>query len=649
MSSKNLNVNSLDFSGIKTNLKNHLSASATFKDYDFEGSGLSGLLDLLSYVTYYQGIYNNFTVNELFLDTAEKRSSVVSHAKTLGYTPRSYSAPTSIVNVKLGSTAGYSTVLAPGQLFNTVIDGQTYRFTNLEHHTVSLTADGITNAHISDLSIREGTIRSLSSVISDNRDYQKVQIRDPLVDTTTIKVSVQESATDNSGITVAWNRSTDSVGITSTSKAFWVEEDYTGFYSVNFGDGVIGSTLAPGNIVTVSYLRTNGPLTNGVGGQDEKTGRKSFRFSTGNTVDVVSPASGGAFPQSITSIKKSAPRSYSAQDRAVTASDIKALIESNFSGFSSIFVYGGEEANPPEFGRVIVSIKPNPNSIVVDSIKDEILSFIRNRCPVSVQPKIVDPDLTYVRTDTKVVFDPQATALNSIALQDLVEKNVSLFVTSNTESYETRLSRGLLEKYILDNVSGVVSASTDIIMEKRFAPVKTLTTNYEVKFENPIFHPHDGHASVIDSNEFLYFDGTVDKRVFLKDDGSGKLQLFEKIDNVDVMVLDDFGTVNYNSGEVSLGLARLSSLFDESEIKIYAKLGTQLLSSTRSNIIINDTLDQTRDVVSVSQVGDQFTTTLSTPTAASTTTTTTSTSTSAGGGVAGGGGGGGGGGGYGGY
>jgi len=332
---QNIQVNSLNFDNIKSSLKTHLSNTAVFKDYDFDGSGLSVILDLLAYTTYYQGVYNNFVANEMFISTAESQSAVNSHAKSLGYLPKSKTAPVAVVNVTLGSTSGYTTTLRPGSIFTTKVDNKTYRFTNTESATVDLNPSG-TGPHISELNIREGVIRTISSIVPDNRNYQSVVIPDSNVDTSTVKVIVQSSISDSTGITNVWSNATDLSSVTGGSRSYFLELDYTDKYSVNFGDGVLGATLAPGNLVTVSYLSTNGPLANSIGRNDETTGQNSFSFLSGNTVDVVAPSAGGGNRQSIESIRKIAPRAYAAQNRAVTANDFEALVQNNFSGFSSI-------------------------------------------------------------------------------------------------------------------------------------------------------------------------------------------------------------------------------------------------------------------------------------------------------------------------
>ena len=646
MTSRNLSVNSVDFDTIKSNLKTFLSNTDTFKDYDFEGSGLSVLLDALAYTTYYQGVYNNFVANEMFLDTAKQRSSIVSHAKSLGYPPSSYTAPTATVDLNLGSTLGFDSTFPAGSVFRTTISGKQYRFVNLESASLSLTADGATVPHVSNLTIKEGSIRNKTLLVPNNDPYQKLLIDDEFVDTSTIKVTVQNSVSDRGGITNEWTLANDPVSITAGSNAYWIETEADGKYSVNFGDGVLGVTLATGNLVNVSYLSTNGPLANGVGRFDDLTGQNSFAYGTGNTVDVVSFASGGSIRQNAESIRRLAPKSYSMQNRAVTVSDFQTLIESNFSGFSSVFVYGGEDATPPQFGSVIISFKPNTNTTVTSEFKNSVVNFLKDRCPVTITPVVVDPTLTYLRFDTSVVYDPTQTALNRNAVKSFVQRNLSSYVLENTDDYDTLFSTSLLTKNTIDGEPSIVSLSTKVNMEVFVTPIN-VSTDYTVKYPISIFHPHDGHQSVISSETFRYLDGENFVNARIKDDGSGKIILFNA-DTPTTTIIEDFGVVDYAEGEIKLNLARLAAMENRSNFGIRAVLNGNIIKSSQDNVIVFNSGDPTANLVSVETIdetgGRQIT--ASTASSSSTpTTNTSSTSSSSGGG----GGGGAGGGGYGGY
>jgi len=629
----NIRVNSLNFDGIKDNLKTHLSSSAVFKDYDFEGSGLSVLLDLLAYTTYYQGAYNNFAANEMFITTAEQRSSVVSHAKTLGYSPRSRTAPTASVNVRYSSAPSSSTLRAGGAIFSTRVNNKSVRFTNVDAATIDLAATG-TADHIVGLDIKEGTIRNISSVVPSNRKYQTVVIPDTKVDTSTIKVTVQDSVSDSSGITNAWSKATSLASITGGSRAYFVEQDYSGKYSVVFGDGVIGATLAPGNLVTVSYLSTNGPLANGAGGSDVFGGTQSFTFVSGSTVTTVSPASGGDEQQSVESIRRTAPKAYAAQNRAVTAADFKALVENNFSGFSSINVYGGEDMDPPVYGKVFISLKSNVNETVTDTLQREIVDYLKTKCPLSIQPEVVVPDLVHVSVDTQFTYDPTRTPLSQAALQEVIRSVSDTYLTVNTQNFDTAVSKTLLEKAIIDTDPSITSLNSTLRLEKRVIPLSS-RTNYIFTFDTEIFHPHDGHTSVVFSNPFIYFDGAsgTEKEVRVKDDGNGKLTLFELIGGTENTVDSDFGTVDYVNGVVSFDIATLSLVSGSDSIRVNMVPASNIVRSQR-NLVLTPSTSPTTTSGSVSGAS-----------VATTSTTTSVYSPGSGGGDGGGGGGGG----YGGY
>lgn len=629
MSSRNLSVNSVDFDTIKSNLKTFLSNTDTFKDYDFEGSGLSVLLDALAYTTYYQGVYNNFVANEMFLDTAKQRSSIVSHAKSLGYTPTSYTAPTATVNLNLGSLVGYDTTFPSGSVFRTTISGKQYRFINLESAVLDRTADGVTTPHVSNLEIKEGSIRNKTLLVPNNDPYQQVLIDDDYVDTSTIKVTVQNSVSDRGGITNSWILANDPVSITAGSNAYWIESEADGKYSVNFGDGVLGVTLATGNLVNVSYLSTNGPLANGVGRFDDITGTNSFDFATGNTVDVVSFASGGSVRQNAESIRKLAPKSYSMQNRAVTVNDFQTLIESNFSGFSSVFVYGGEDASPPQYGSVIISFKPTTNTTMSTEFKNSVVNFLKDRCPVTITPVIIDPILTYLRFDTSVIYDPSQTALNSNAIKTFVQNNLQSYVLDNTDDYDTLFSTSLLAKNTIDGEPSIVSVSSKVSMEVFVTPIE-VSTDYTVKYPSPIFHPHDGHQSVVSSETFQYLDGESFVNAQIKDDGSGKITLFNA-DTPSTIIADDFGVVDYAAGEIKFNLARLAAVENRINFGVRAVLDGNVIQSSQDNVIVFNTGDVSANLVSVSTSTDAGVAQASSEgTTTTTTTTTSSASTSSG-------------------
>ena len=587
---QSLQVNELDFNTLKSNIQSFLKNQSEFSDYNFEGSGLTVLLDILSYFTHYQGIYNNLIANELFLDTAVKRSSVVSHAKSLGYTPRSKTAATATVNANFPALRTNS--LPRGSVFKARAGNRSYNFTNTEP---ILLQDGDGDGKkVENLSIQEGTIRSFSFVVPSGDSSNKFRLPDKDIDTKTLKVQVFTSVSDTTGVNDVWSEGNNYNTITSTTNAYFVEEDYDGVFSIYFGDGVTGRKLDAGNFITVSYLKTNGAVVNGIGVNDSPTNRV-FTFDSNSTVDVVNIASGGSDVETISSIRYNAPKAFASQNRAVTTSDFEALVSNNFSGFKSVYVYGGENADPPEFGRVLIALKPNTASIVPSSIKSSIESFLSKRCSVSVAPKVVDTVPLYFRYSASVVFDPSQTILNSTSIAASVRATISDYFETNTADFFSVLSISKLQKTVLDALPEVESMVITPSLEYRFNPVQT-SSSYELKFKNNISHPHDGHKPVISSNTFGYVntDGSLTS-VFLEDDGSGNIVLYQTVDGEKLVVVQNFGTVNYESGIIRLNAATLRSLSES--INVFAEISGNRVVSSERFILLQDFNDAQRALV----------------------------------------------------
>jgi len=367
-----LNITELDFDTIKTNLRTYLAAQPEFTDYDFTGSALSLLLDVLAYNTHYNAVLANLQANEMFIDTAIKRTSVVSLAKMLGYSPRSTTSAKAQVDliVTQDVTTESTLSITPDVKFNASINGQSFTFNVNESQTATLNESGV--FEFTDVELIEGIYLSNSFLIGSDNTSGPLIIPNNNVDTTTILVSVQ---TSSSNLTSAdWVKTSTIVDITNTSKVFWVEENNEGQYQLVFGDDNVGASLTPGNIVTVTYIVSEGAASNGardfslvgtIDGEDEVT------------ITVTSPANGGTGKESIDSIRFNAPRYNANRNRAVTAEDYRTIIKQNFSKAREVTVWGGEENDPPVYGSVFISVDPVANSVITtadqDFIKESIL------------------------------------------------------------------------------------------------------------------------------------------------------------------------------------------------------------------------------------------------------------------------------------
>ena len=383
-----LDISQLDFDGIKDNLKTFLKQQDEFTDYDFEGSGMNILLDVLAYNTHYLGFNANMLANEMYLDSADQRSSVVSLAKQVGYTPSSASSSTAVIDVLVNNGSGASITMARGTKFTTTVDGTNYSFVNNADVSIS-PVDGVYK--FSNLTIYEGTYLNYKYTANTSDTDQRFIIPNDNVDTTTLTVKVQESASDST--TNTYTLAQGITGLDNTSKVYFLQEVENGRFEVYFGDGVLGKAIADGNIVILDYVTCN---------RDEPNGATTFALSgnvggfTNVTITTVSNASNGDGPETINSIKYNAPRDYTSQDRAVTAEDYKVLVKSLYANAQSVQVYGGEDAATPDYGKVYISIKAKSGANLTEVTKASLVKSLKTFDVASVKPVIIDPETNFI-------------------------------------------------------------------------------------------------------------------------------------------------------------------------------------------------------------------------------------------------------------
>ena len=422
-----LEISQLDFDGIKDNLKTFLSQQDEFTDYDFEGSGMNVLLDVLAYNTHYLGYNANMLANEMYLDSADQRSSVVSLAKQVGYTPKSASSSKATIDVLVNNGSGASITMSRGTKFTTTVDGTNYSFVNNADVSVS-PIDGVYK--FSNLDIYEGTYLNYKYTANTSDTDQRFIIPNDFVDTTTLTVKVQESSSDST--TNTYKLSTGITGIDSTSKVYFLQEVENGRYEVYFGDDVIGQSIKDGNIVILDYITCN---------LDEPNGASSFTLSgtvggfANVTITTLNNASNGSSPETIKSIKYNAPRDYSAQDRAVTAEDYKVLVKSLYANAQSVQVYGGEDAAIPDYGKVYISIKAKSGSNLTIATKVSLVASLKSYAVASVIPVIIDPETTFITLTTTFKFDSNQTTKDISTIETNVINAISSYNTDTLENF----------------------------------------------------------------------------------------------------------------------------------------------------------------------------------------------------------------------
>ena len=613
-----LEISELDFDGIKGNLKNFLSQQDEFRDYDFEGSGMAVLLDMLAYNTHYLGFNANMLANEMFLDSADLRASVVSKAKQVGYTPTSSTAAKAVIDVTVTNATGATLTMARGTQFSTTVNGTSYNFVN--NSDLSITpVDGVYK--FSNVDIFEGTYLNFKYTVNTSDTDQRFIIPNDNVDTTSLTVKVQESSSDST--TNTYTLATGITGLDSTSKVFFLQEVENGRYQVTFGDGVLGKAVADGNIIIMDYINTN---------RTEANGATTFTlngtiggFSTA-TVTTISNANGGSLPESITSIKYNAPRDYTAQDRAVTADDYKVLVKSLYANAQSVQVYGGEDAAVPDYGKVYISIKAKSGTSLTETTKASIVASLKQYAVASIRPVIIDPEITYLTLDTNFKYDSGATTKDVSTLQTNVLSVISNYNINNLQNFTGVFRHSKILENINNADTSILSNITTIKMYKYITPTLSSALKYTLSYNNAFYNPHSGHNSsgggVVSSTGFKINNDDSTNEHFLDDDGAGNIRVYYLSGTTRIYTSTTFGTVDYTTGEIILTSANITSISNvdgasSTQIRVFAIPNSNDIAPVRNQVLEIDTSNSTItgniDTVESgsSQAGTTYTTTSS--------------------------------------
>jgi len=557
-----MSITELDFDNIKSNLKTYLKGQTEFTDFDFEGSGMSVLLDTLAYNTHYNAFMANMAANEMFLDTAVKRNSVTSHAKALGYTPTSAKASIAYVDVTVNDANTASVVMPAGYAFNTTISGVGYQFVNVTSRTLQPTSGVYTYSNIP---IYEGSWVTTNYTVDLNDSDQKFILDNDNVDVSTLLVQVQTSVADTT--TTTFTKANNLVEVKSTTTAYFTQETLDGEWEVYFGDGVVGKALVDGNIVQLSYVVTNGTAANGA---QSFTAASSISGFNNISVTIQTAAAGGAIPETIDTIKYNAPFSYAAQNRTVTAADYKAIVPQLYSNVKAIAVWGGEYASPAVYGKVYISILPKTGSVLTTSTKASIVTLLQDYNVVSVTPEVIDLETTKVIPTVTFKYDANATTKTTEALASLITTDITSYSTSELEQFEKVFRFSPFTTLIDDVNPAVLSNITTINMSKIFKPTLGTALKYTISFSNALYHPFTGynllttgvtHGGILASTGFTI---TGDANTYyLEDNGSGLVDAYY-ISGASKVYLTSgsVGTIDYTTGDVVLTKINIATVGD---------------------------------------------------------------------------------------
>lgn len=550
---KKINVTELDFDAIKANLKTFLQGQSEFQDYDFEGSGLSVILDILAYNTHYNALYNNLAVNEMFLDSAIKRNSVVSLAKTLGYTPRSAKCAEAVVNITITSSSVGPTLVTIPQYtsFSTISNGKSYNFYNKEAISIS----GSSNVYnVTDVTLIEGSQLSYRFNVTDGTRYI---IPNANVDLDTVSVRVQENSTSSDFKT--FTKASSLIDVDPSVRAYWIKEIDDGLYELVFGDGVLSAALTNGNVVEVNYIISN---------LDEANGARSFTFAgdppySNSLVSVVttSIASGGSMPEDVESIRFNAPKTYAAQNRAVTTEDYKTIIYNNFAEAKSVTVWGGEDNNPPVYGKAFICVRPKSSTKLTSQQKSDIInSILVNKNVVSVIPEIVDPEYLNIALDITVYYNPRETKRSAKEIHSLVIDTIYKYDDEDLQRFDSVYRHSKLSRLIDTCEKSITNNNNTVIIRRNISPRYNVSAQYIIDIINPIYTTGLAQNNIYSTGLYIYGSDIIH---YLDDDGVGNMRLYYIGTSAEKIIVNpSIGSVDYAKGVINIKNLYITDIAD---------------------------------------------------------------------------------------
>ena len=611
---KRLSVTEFDFDEVKDNLKVFMRNQTEFKDYDFEGSGLSALLDVLAYNTHYLGFNANMLANEMFLDSSQLRSSVVSHAKTLGYSTKSARASKAVLNVYLNTTNTSATMPA-GTVFTASVGDSSYQFVTIQE---VIAANIGTVIPFNNLSVYEGSFVSTRYTTDTQNVEQRFLINDNRADTTTLTVKVQNSSSDSTSTT--YTLATDIAALTSTSNVYFLQEVEEGKFEIYFGDGILGNAVEDENIIILNYVVTNKGAANGA-----STFANSAAIDAVNSVNVstVSSSAGGSEPETIQSIKYNAPLDYASQGRCVTIEDYKTYVKQLFPNTQAVSVWGGENgsynsstgvSDTAEYGKVFLSVKSTTGLNLNEVQKAQLVTDLASYTVASISPVVVDPETLNLILTVSFKYNSSATTSSSEALESLVNSTVTNYNADYLKVFNSVFRHSQFTGLVDATDNAILSSIATVALSSLSTPNTAGSYSFTVNFGNPLYNPHSGHnevkGGVIASTGF-YISGNTNEMLF-DEDGAGSLRIYYLVSGVRTYYSLDAGTVDYTTGLVSVNPVYITSVSNvdgsaSAAIRMTATPNSYDIVGKRNQIIEIDTLNTvitgSQDTIAVSGSG----------------------------------------------
>lgn len=544
MANNKINVSDLDFDLIKTNLKEFLKTQDQFTDYNFEGSGLNVLLDILAYNTHYNAMYTNLAVNEMFLDSASKRDSVISIANNYGYLPSSRKSAVANVSmtVPVGSNTSSTLSIPKYTPFTATVSGIDYNFYTVGEH-VGIRNQALSRYEFSSIDIYEGSVVSEKFNVFDASS--KIILQNKNIDVDTIRISIQDPFSLN---TTAYKHSEKILTLDATSEVFFVREVEGELYQIFFGKNNLGKEPVVGSVITIEYIVTNGSVANGI---------KLFTYNgiglgTTPTITVNKTASGGREAETVDEVKYNVSHKYKVQDRAVTAEDYVSIIKTNYPDIDAISCWGGNSMSPPVYGKIYICIKPKSSLLLSTSEKNSIIEdIVKPKAILGISPVMVDPIYNTIELDTTVYYNPNLTNKSMSQITQEVRSSILDYNDTVLQKFDGILRYSRLIRAIDDSDSSIINNITTIKLRRIVDAIFNTSVSYTVQLNNPIFTAGVPEEAVLTEGFYIANDNVIH---YIDDDGNGNLRLFylNPTDFTKIFVNSKIGTVDYDTGELKI-------------------------------------------------------------------------------------------------
>lgn len=572
----------LDFDDVKQSIRTYLEGQEQFKDYNFDGSNMSVLLDILAYNTFQNNFYTNMAISEMFLDTAQFRDSVVSHAKTLNYLPRSRRSASAAVTFELFPTGTPASIAIPAKTEWIARCGtQTYTFSNRESYTVT-PANG--RYVLTGINLYEGKWIEELFEATGQLDQQFI-ISNNKIDTLSLRVFVKDNADSVDETEYVFRDNL--YGVSSTDKVFYLQPFRDDRYQINFGRNNFGAQPLDGNVIRIEYQNTTGAIANGISAMSIKNKINGYDSSTA----VIERTSGGSERESIESIRFYAPKSIQIQNRAITEKDYSILLRNSFPEIRSVSVYGGEKLFPPQFGRVIIAVDTEQVQGVSERQKETYLEFLSDKSALAIEPVIVNAKFMYLEINTTVYYNKNFTNLSGSDFDQITRNAITQFSTNNLEQFGKNFRISKLSRAIDDADTNIISNDTSVRSIMRIAPRRNFSSYFVLQFGNELAPDVTFQESTITNYDpcittsvFTYGN----QNVYIQDNGAGQLDIVKNVDGVVSIVEKGVGTVNYTTGDVILTYVTIQD-YTSGYINVFARNKTRNINAPVDRIVSIDT------------------------------------------------------------